>query len=141
MPGARRMSSNRILKEMAPARVAQPPGRRATARGPGRHGDLPLSPDRVYRTMGFPGGGLTDAIRGQSHAAARELHDGPVSVIFPGTTTPCFGRAVEDGPRARGYGRDGRHRRVQAVLALPVTPTASRRATGRSRAAATRATP
>jgi len=72
--------------------------------------------------MDFLDDGLIDAIRGQSHAAARKLHDGPVSVILLDTTTPYFGSGAEDGLRAKGYSRDGRHHRVQVVFALPVTP-------------------
>ncbi len=120
--GARRMSSNRILKEMVLARVAQPLSKRATVRELDRHGDLSLNLDQVYRTMDFLDDGLIDAIRGQSHAAARKLYDEPVSVIFFDTTTLYFESEVEDGLRAKGYSKDGKHHRVQVVFALLVTP-------------------
>ena len=128
--GARRMSGNRILKELILARLAEPLSKRATVRKLKEHEDVPLNLDRVYRTMDYLDDPLIDKIREQSLEAARKLYDESISVVFYDTTTLWFASEREDdeepqdkrevGIRYKGYSKDGKPHRVQVMLALLV---------------------
>ena len=120
--GARRMSANRIIKELTLARLAQPLSKRATVRELDTHGGLSLNLDYVYRSMDLIDGAVTGGIRRRSFEAARTLLPDPVSVIFYDTTTLYFESERGDGLREKGYSKDGKPHRVQTVFALLVTP-------------------
>ena len=119
--GARRMSANRIIKELVLARVAQPLSKRATVRELARHGDVRLNLEQVYKTMDYLDEGVIARIRGQSYAQAQKLYEEPLNVLFYDTTTLYFESELADGLRAQGYSKDGKPHRVQVLLALLVT--------------------
>ena len=120
--GARRMSANRIVKELALARIAQPQSKRATVRGLDAHGALPLNLDYVYRTMDLIDDARTAEIRESSLRAAETLLPGPMTAVFHDTTTLHFESGREDGLRARGHSKDGKPHRVQVLFAILITP-------------------
>ena len=88
--GARRMSDNRMLKELVLDRLAQSLPEPATARELKEHDDVVLDLDRVYQTMDCLDEPLIDRVRRQSLEATRTLYDEPVSVVFYGTTKLSF---------------------------------------------------
>ena len=120
--GARRMSANRIVKELALARIAQPLSKRAAVRELDAHGALPLNLDYVCRTMDLIDEAKADEIRGSSLRAAETLLPGPPAAVFYDTTTLCFESEEEDGLRAKGHSRDGKPHRVQVLFAILITP-------------------
>jgi len=120
--GTRRMSSNRIIRELVLARIAQPLGKRATVRELYRHGAISLNLDRVCKAMDFLDEDVIGRICRQSRIAAERLHGKPISVIFHDTTTLYFESEDEDDLRRKGCSKDGKHHRTQVVLALLVTP-------------------
>ena len=120
--GARRMSANRIVKELALARIAQPLSKRATVRELDAHGALPLNLDYVYRTMDLIDEAKAGGIRESSLRAAETLLPGPVTAVFYDTTTLSFESEREDGLRAKGWSKDGKPHRVQVLFAILITP-------------------
>ena len=120
--GPRRMRANRIVKELALARIAQPLSKRATVRELDAHGALPLNLDCVYRTMDLIDEGKTDEIRESSLRAAETLLPEPLAAVFYDTTTLYFESEREDGLRAKGHSKDGKPHRVQVLFAILITP-------------------
>ncbi len=120
--GARRMSANRIIKELVLARLAQPLSKRATVRELEGHGALALNLDLVYRSMDRIDDALIDRIRKRSFEAAETLLAEPVTALFYDTTTLYFESERDDELRAKGYSKDGKPHRVQVLFALLITP-------------------
>ena len=114
--GARRMSDNRMLKELVLARLEQSLPEPATVRELKEHDDVVLNLDRVYQTMDCLDEPLIDRIRQQSLEAARTLYDEPVSVVFYGTTTLSF--TSERGADELDNEQEATPHRVQVMLAL-----------------------
>ena len=68
--GARRMSANRNIKEMALARIARPQSKRASAAELERHGQLSLNLDHVCRSMDLIDEAAVEVIRRRSREVA-----------------------------------------------------------------------
>jgi len=124
--GARRMSANRILKELVLARLVQPRSKRGTVLDLSREAGVTLNLDRVYQTLDFLDEDRIESIRQQSCDRARSLFEQPLEVLFFDTTTLYFESEKEDegddqGVRFKGYSKDGKPHRTQVLLALLVT--------------------
>ena len=125
--GARRASSNRILKELVLARITQPRSKRGTVMDLARDSGVTLNLDRVYQSMDFlTDRSVIDQIRQQSSVCAQRLFEQPIDVLFYDTTTLYFESEREDPEtkhalRFKGYSKDGKAHRVQVLLALVVT--------------------
>ena len=119
--GARRMSANRILRELVLARIAQPESKRSTVRELATHGDLSLNLDYVYRSMDRIGDEQVEAICARSLEVAKTLSVEPLTAVFYDTTTLYFESELEDELRLKGYSKDGKSHRVQVVFALLIT--------------------
>ncbi len=120
--GARRMSANRIIRELALARIAQPLSKRATVRELDSHGELSLNLNYVYRCMDLIDDARIEAIRQRSLDAAKTLLPEPLTAIFHDTTTLYFESERDDDLRLKGFSKDGRPHRIQVLFALLVTP-------------------
>lgn len=119
--GARRMSANRIIKELVLARIAQPLSKRATVRELEGHGEVSLNLDYVYRSMDLIDDARIEAICQRSLDTAKALLPEPVTAIFYDTTTLYFESEKDDALRLKGYSKDGKSHRVQVLFALLVT--------------------
>ena len=120
--GARRMSANRNIKEMALARIARPQSKRASVAELERHGQLSLNLDHVYRSMDLIDEAVIEAIRRRSREVAQTLLPEPAAVVFYDITTLQFESELEGGDRFKGFSKDGKPHRVQVVFALLAAP-------------------
>lgn len=120
--GARRVSANRIVKEMTIARIAQPLSKRATVRELESHGELALNLDYVYRSMDLIDDARIEAIRQRSLDVAKTPLPEPLTAVFYDTTTLYFESEKDDGPPIKGFSKDGKPHRIQILFALLVTP-------------------
>ena len=129
LPGARRKSANRIVRELVLARLSQPENKRATVEALANQAGITLNLDSVYRSMDYLDAPMIDKVCRMSHAAAEKLLEGPVDVLLYDCTTLAFAterehdQADEEKGRllAKGFSKDGRHHRSQVMLALMVT--------------------
>ena len=129
LPGARRKSANRIVRELVMARLSQPESKRATVEALANQAGIMLNLDSVYRSMDYLDASMIDKVCRMSHEAAEKLLEGPVDVLFYDCTTLAFAterehdQADEEKDRllAKGFSKDGRHHRSQVMLALLVT--------------------
>ncbi len=127
LPGSRRKSSDRILRELVLARLSQPESKRATVDALAHRVGITLNLDRVYQAMDYLDAATINRVCRMSHEAADTLLAGPVDVLFYDCTTLAFDTDRED-PQdasdrllAKGYSKDGKSHRSQVVLALMVT--------------------
>ena len=129
LPGARRKSANRIVRELVMARLSQLESKRATVEALANQAGITLNLDSVYRSMDYLDAPMIDKVCRMSHEAAEKLLEGPVDVLFYDCTTLAFAterehdQADEEKDRllAKGFSKDGRHHRSQVMLALMVT--------------------
>ena len=129
LPGARRKSANRIVRELVMARLSQPESKRATVEALANQAGITLNLDSVYWSMDYLDAPMIDKVCRMSHAAAEKLLEGPVDVLFYDCTTLAFATEREhdqddeekDRLPAKGFNKDGRHHRSQVMLALMVT--------------------
>ena len=120
--GSSRPGSNRMIKEMVMARIAQPLSKRASVRDLSEHSAIALNLDMVYRSMDYLDDDRIAAIGERSMAKAKTLLPGPITALFYDTTTLSFASDQEDALRLKGFSKDGKHHRVQVLLALLITP-------------------
>ena len=111
--GSRRMSGNRILKELVLGRIAQPRSKRATVRDLADQGEVSLDLDRVYRTLDYLSDALLEQVRRQSLYQACSLLGEPLQAIFYDTTTLAFDSEESDALRSKGYSKDGKPHRCR----------------------------
>jgi len=109
--GARRMSDNRILREMVLSRIAHPLGRYATDRDIDVRGEETPNFARIHGIMDLLDEETIGKICNQSLAMAERCHGGPISVHFCNFTTLSF----ESHQQSRAT-------RSPFVFALLVTP-------------------
>ena len=119
--GAGRTGGNRMIRELAMARIAQPLSKRATVKTLFDQGAVSLNLDSVYRSMDYLDGEKIERICSRSMKVAQTLLPGPMTALFYDTTTLSFASEDEDGLRKKGFSKDGRHHRVQVMLALLIT--------------------
>lgn len=120
--GARRMSSNRIIRELVLARIWQPRSKRATVSQLEHEAGVSLNLERVYQSMDYLDVGCIDKkIRQVSFEKAESLLGQPLKVLFYDLSTLYFESECEDRLRRKGYSKDGKSNRVQVVLALMLT--------------------
>ncbi len=120
--GARRMSANRIIRELVLARISQPLSKRATVRELDSHGELSLNLNYVYRSMDLIDDARIEAIRQRSLDVAKTLLPEPLTAIFYDTTSLYFESERDDDPPLKGFSKDGKPHRIQVLFALLVTP-------------------
>ena len=129
LPGARRKSANRIVRELVMARLSQPESKCATMEALANQAGITLNLDSVYWSMDYLDAPMIDKVCRMSHEVAEKLLGGPVDVLFYDCTTLAFAAEREDDPTdeekdrllAKGFSKDGRHHRSQVMLALMVT--------------------
>jgi len=119
--GHSRPGSNRTIKEMVMARITQPRSKRATVRDLSDQSAVALNLDTVYRSMDYLDDDRIATIRDRSMTLAQTLLPGPITALFYDTTTLSFASDTEDHLRKKGFSKDGKHHRVQVLLALLVT--------------------
>ncbi len=120
--GSRRMSANRIIKELVLARLAQPLSRRSMVRELDYDGELSLNLDYVYRSMDLIDDAQIEAICQRSLDVAKKLFPEPVTAIFYYTTSLYFESEKDDGLKLKGYSGGGKSHRAQFLFALLMTP-------------------
>ena len=119
--GPGRSGGNRLIKEMVLARIAHPLSKRKTVNRLYDHASVALNLDSVYRSMDYLDGGTVSRIRARSMQVAQTLLPVEIKALFHDTTTLSFASEQEDGLREKGFSKDGRHHRVQVMLALLIT--------------------
>ncbi len=120
--GPGRTGGNRMIKELVMARIAQPLSKRATVKSLFDQSAVSLNLDSVYRSMNYLDEEKIEKICSRSMKAAQTLLPGPMTALFYDTTPLSFASDVEDGLRRKGFSKDGKHHRVQVMLALLITP-------------------
>ena len=120
--GPGRTGGNRMIKELVMARIAQPLSKRATVKSLFDQSAVSLNLDSVYRSMDYLDEEKIEKICSRSMKVAQTLLPGPITALFYDTTTLSFASEVEDGLRRKGFSKDGKHHRVQVMLALLITP-------------------
>ena len=120
--GSSRPGSNRMIREMVMARITQPRSKRATVRDLYDQSAVSLNLDSVYRSMDYLDEDRIAAICDRSMEVAKTLLPGPITALFYDTTTLSFASDQEDALRIKGFSKDGKHHRVQILLALLITP-------------------
>ena len=120
--GSRRLSDNRILRELVIARLVQPRSKRKTVLDLSRDVGVNLNLEQVYRSMDSLTETVIENIKAQSYEYARSLFRAPINVVFYDTTTLYFESEAEDELRRKGYSKDGKPHRTQVLLALLITP-------------------
>ena len=119
--GARRQSSNQILRELVLARIAQPRSKRGTVMDLSRDAGVTLSLDRVYQTMDDLDDRVIDKIQTLVGRYTQKVDPEGMHVVFMDCTTLYFEQDQEDELRLKGRSKDGKAHRVQIILALMVT--------------------
>ena len=119
--GARRQSSNQILRELVLARIAQPRSKRGTVMDLSRDAGVTLSLDRVYQTMDYIDDKVIDKIQTLVGRYTQKVDPEGMHVVFMDCTTLYFEQDQEDELRLKGRSKDGKSHRVQIILALMVT--------------------
>ena len=120
--GSGRTGGNRMIKEMVMARIAQPLSKRATVKSLFDQSAVSLNLDAVYRSMDYLDEKKIAKICSRSMKAAQTLLPEPITALFYDTTTLSFASEVSDDLRRKGFSKDGKHHRVQVMLALLMTP-------------------
>ena len=119
--GPGRSGGNRLIKEMVLARIAHPLSKRKTVNRLHDDASVALNLDSVYRSMDYIDEGTVARICARSMQVARTLLPVGIKALFYDTTTLSFASEREDGLRAKGFSKDGRHHRVQVMVALLIT--------------------
>ena len=104
------------------ARIAQPLSKRATVKSLFDQSAVSLNLDAVYRSMDYLDEKKIAKICSRSMKAAQTLLPEPITALFYDTTTLSFASEVSDDLRRKGFSKDGKHHRVQVMLALLMTP-------------------
>ena len=122
LPSRRNGSADKALRHMVMARIANPDSKRAAARRLEEDLGVSLPVQKIYRMMDRLDKDAIESMKGLASAAARKLLPEPASVVFFDCTTLHFESVEEDELREFGFSKNGRHGRVQVLLALMVGP-------------------
>lgn len=122
LPVGRSRSARETLRRIVLARIANPDSKRGTARRLEQDLGVSIPLQAIYRMMDRLDEDTIESMKGLASAAARKLLPEPASVVFFDCTTLHFESVEEDGLREFGFSKNGRHGRVQVLLALMVGP-------------------
>ena len=119
--GHGRRGGNRYIREMTLARIARPQSKRATIKTLFDQSTVALNLDLAYRSMDYLDAEKIARLRDRSMKAARRLLPEPMTALFYDVTTLSFASEKADELRRKGFRKDGKHHRVQVMLALMMT--------------------
>ena len=122
LPAGKNRSAREALEHMVAARIANPDSKRGTARRLESELGVSIPVQKIYRMMDRLDKDAIESMKGLAADAARKLLPEPASVVFFDCTTLHFESVEADGLREFGFSKNGRHGRVQVLLALMVGP-------------------
>ena len=120
--GAREKHSAAVLREIVLARIAVPGSKRASVAALERDFGVTVNLSSVYRMMDRLTPKVVKRIEKCAWNASRSLlGESAIRAVLFDCTTVYFESTNEDGLRQKGYSKDGKHGRVQVLLALLTT--------------------
>ena len=122
LPAGKNRSARETLEHMAAARIANPDSKRGAARRMESELGVSIPVQKICRMMDRLDKDAIESMKDLAADAARKLLPEPASVVFFDCTTLHFESVEEDGLREFGFSKNGRHGRVQVLLALMVGP-------------------
>ena len=114
--------SNRVLREVVLARLAQPRSKRSLVRYLTEQMGLRISLEQIYRMMDQLTPARIETLQRLATQAALDLHPEPLDVYFFDCTTVYFESFQQDELKNPGYSKDAKVQESQVLLALMVTP-------------------
>ena len=122
LPAGKNRSARETLEHMVAARIANPDSKRGTARRLESELGVSIPVQKIYRMMDRLDKDAIESMKDLAADAARKLLPEPASVVFFDCTTLHFESVEADGLREFGFSKNGRHGRIQVLLALMVGP-------------------
>jgi len=122
---ARQVASNRVLKEIVLARVANPDSKRASVLNLEENFGVKLDLKAVYKMMDKIGDREILKLNKVVYTQTKALFKEKIDIVYFDATTLYFESfkedSGEDGIKRNGYSKDGKFNQPQVVLALMVT--------------------
>jgi len=118
---ARQVASNRVLKEIVLARVANPDSKRASVINLEENFGVKLDLKAVYKMMDKIGDREILKLNKLVYNQTKSLFKEKIDIVYFDATTLYFESFKEDDIKRNGYSKDGKFNQPQVVLALMVT--------------------
>lgn len=118
---ARKIHSQKVLRDIVLARIANPDSKRASVRFLAEQCGVRLNLDSVYNAMDHIDDKVIDRIQGKSLAATQSLFPEKIDVLFYDATTLYFESFTEDELKSKGFSKDHKSQEVQVLLSIFVT--------------------
>lgn len=118
---ARKVHSQKVLRDIVLARIANPDSKRSSVRFLSEHGGIRLNLDSVYNAMDYMDDTVIQRIQSKSLVAAQTLFPDKIDVLFYDATTLYFESFTQDALRSKGFSKDHKSQEVQVLLSIFVT--------------------
>ena len=118
---ARKIHSQKVLRDIVLARIANPDSKRASVRFLAEQCGVRLNLDSVYNAMDHIDDKVIDRIQGKSLTATQSLFPEKIDVLFYDATTLYFESFTEDELKSKGFSKDHKSQEVQVLLSIFVT--------------------
>jgi transposase len=118
---ARKLLSQRIIKELVLARIACPSSKRESINKLESDFGILLNLDTVYATLDKIDDAVIDNIQARNMSIVKTLFKDKIDILFYDCTTLYFESFDDDDLRKKGYSKDLKFNQPQVVLALLVT--------------------
>jgi len=118
---ARQVASNRVLKEIVLARVANPDSKRASVINLEENFGVKLDLKAVYKMMDKIGDREILKLNKLVYNQTKSLFKEKIDIVYFDATTLYFESFKEDDIKRNGYSKDAKFNQPQVVLALMVT--------------------
>ena len=111
----------KLLKNIVLCRIASPSSKRSSVFWLNKHAGLKLKLDHVYQMMDKIDKTFRERLQKKALAAALQVHQGPLQVLFYDVTTLYFESFSEDSLKQNGYSKDMKFNQPQVLFSLIAT--------------------
>ncbi len=117
----RNVQSNKILKNIVLARIANPLSKRKSRDNLENNFGVKLNLESIYKMMNKLDTKAIERLQKIAHRETKSLFKDKIDVLYFDATTLYFESFKEDELREKGYSKNNKHQETQVVLALLVT--------------------
>lgn len=118
---ARKVHSQKVLRDIVLARIANPDSKRSSARFLAEQCGINIKLDSIYKAMSYIDQKAIQRIQDKSLAAAQNLFKEKIDVLFYDATTLYFESFTQDDLKSKGFSKDHKSQEVQVLLSIFVT--------------------
>lgn len=118
---ARKLHSQKILRDIVMARIANPDSKRGSVRFLQEQCGIGLNLDSVYKAMDYLDEQAIEKIQNNTLCAAQKLFPEKLDVLFYDATSLYFESFTQDELRSKGFSKDHKFQEVQILLSIFVT--------------------